>query len=846
MKLIKRSMLLLMVLIVAACSNSVNTLQNNDANVIFEANKNISASFVNASLPSMKGVAENEYLQLLIDVDTAAIGIVNKSTGAVWHSNPVNSQEDMIASGINKDMLAAQLKLDYYNSFGQLSSINTYTDSIKYEQIAIEHIENGVSVSYKFGTEVRTFADLPQRLSKARFDEISAQLDKAGQRALLIGYKEDKENGYFDRNDSALQGLQLERALNALDSIGYSTEDLARDAQEHNIEQVKEEARVFFATIEYMLDEKSLVARVPVDKIIFPDDYPVNVVSVLPFLGAGGLESKGSLFVPDGSGALIHFNNGKQKYAAYQQSVYGEDMTTVRTENINTEQKVRLPVFGMINGDDAWLGIVEDGAAVAAINADISGRLNSYNVVYPSFSVVNKGDITLIANEQKRTLPKFQESPMKSDFVVRYVFVDKKKATYTDLAHTYQNYLLQKKMLAEQSTHEQTLKPTFYLDLVGNIQKEKYFLGIPYQSQQALTSFEQAETIVDKLAEHNVAPISLRYTGWFNGGVNHRIPEKIKVDTILGGKLEMNKLIENVSEKDVTVYPDVALAIAHSDDNFTPRKDASRSLRETPALFYPVDLALEGRDRSKQPSYVISPKNIEGLAETTIKYFNKQQIQHISLRDLGDVINSDYLKHEQLDRTESESITVSTLQQLHDAQLNLLVDGGNANTFSYAKQIVNAPMSSSGFKITDESIPFYQMVISGYIDYTGTPFNLSTYFDKNEYILKLLEYGSGIHFKWIYANNDSVKDTDHNNLYALNYELWLDDAKSIFTEVSKFYEELTSKKIIDHQKLQSGVYKTTYEHGQYVIVNYNHSRVTVDGRKIEALGYMTGGESDVK
>lgn len=57
------------------------------------------------------------------------------------------------------------------------------------------------------------------------------------------------------------------------------------------------------------------------------------------------------------------------------------------------------------------------------MNADISGKLNSYNNVYPSFYVVNKSDVTLQASDMVRTLPKFQKKPTASDFVVRYAFV---------------------------------------------------------------------------------------------------------------------------------------------------------------------------------------------------------------------------------------------------------------------------------------------------------------------------------------------------------------------------------------------------------------------------------------
>ena len=122
----------------------------------------------------------------------------------------------------------------------------------------------------------------------------------------------------------------------------------------------------------------------PKDRIEYPQDYPVHMVTLLRFFGAGGADEEGALFVPDGSGALIHFNNGKTKYPSYQQYVFGRDLTMERT-NWSRDQTIRLPVFGVMKKDAAFIGIIEEGASAAVMNADVSGRLNNYNYVYPSF-----------------------------------------------------------------------------------------------------------------------------------------------------------------------------------------------------------------------------------------------------------------------------------------------------------------------------------------------------------------------------------------------------------------------------------------------------------------------------
>lgn len=840
--------LALITAIIAGCTSNSNSDENGVSTIeavaeTLESAKPISASFSNASVPGMKGVIENEQLQLFINDENGEIALYHKKSGKVLYSNPIERENDAIASGVNKDLLSAQLKIDYYNSYGQLNSINSYSDAVTNKQLSVETIDNGVAVTYQFGKDVKSSEDLPQKLSKNRFEELTGQMDKTGQRALLIAYKENKETGTYERNDSALQGLQLERAIQAFESIGYTEEDLMQDAQENNFTQTKPEPRIFFATIEYELDKDSLVVKVPVDKIIYPDEYPINLISVMSLFGSGGTSDQGSIFVPDGSGALIHFNNGKTKYASYQQSVYGSDMTMELSEDANQDQKARLPVFGIIQENFAWLGIIEQGESVATINADISGRLNSYNYVYPSFYVVNKGDVTLNANEQKRSLPKFQENSMKSDYAVRYVFLDKAQASYQGMANYYQQYLQDNNGLPERSTDEGSQQSEFYLELVGSISKKKHFAGIPYQAQVPLTTLEQAKEIIMELETRNISQMNVRYSGWFNGGLAHSVPTKIKVDSAIGGSKEIKNFFAFAENKGIQVYPDVALLLAKTDKNFNERKNAARSLRENPSRLFPVDLALDQRDRNKLPSYVISPRYVETYTSSMLKGMESINSTGIGLSDMADLLNSDFLKKKQIDRTESETISITALQAMSEKQFDLLADGGNAYALPYISKLANAPMSSSGYKIEDESIPFYQMVVRGYVEYTGSPYNLSTYLNDREYVLKTLEYGSNVYFKWIYEENQSIKETEHNDLYAMNYKIWLDNADAIYKEVDAFLSTVQEQRIIDHVKLDEGVYKTTYENGNYVIVNYNDTRVTVDGNTIEAEGYLTGGDA---
>lgn len=832
-------------LLLSSCSgtNSAEPVSGNEVEAKpFDQGQPLKAVFTDSRAADMKGVAENEALKLLVDETSGSVAVIHKSSGEIWYSNPPDRDTDPLAAGVNKSELSAQMKLQYYNSFGQVNAVNSYTDAVQNKQVQFEPIDNGVRVNYQFGTNAKSAEDMPQKISKTRFDAILAKLDKTGQRSLMLVYTEDSASGLYVRNDGALKGLQLERALKAFEDAGYTEEELAIDIAENNLDQTKPEPRLFLASIEYTLDGDSLVAKVPTDRIEYPEKYPVGSLSLLSYFGAGSSKEKGSIFVPDGSGALIHFNNGKTQYPAYQQPVYGTDKTMDRTEEVVSTEAIRLPVFGIMRENSAFLAIIEEGAPAATINADISGKVNSYNYAYPSFTVLNKRDLTLDANGQQRSIPSFQQRKMATDFTVRYAFLGEEQASYPGMAAYYQQYLVQHDGLPQTEQAEQ--KPDnmpFYLQLIGSISKQKHFVGIPYQTLEPLTTFDQAKDIITKLQEREIRDIKLRYAGWFNEGIDHKVPEKVSIDSAIGGKAGMKSFASFAKEHHVSLYPDVAVLMANSGAGFNEAKEAARTLKGDPATLYPLDMALGRRDSRSQPSYVISPKVANAYMDDLLKEFKKYNTDGISLRDLADVLNSDFRKNKLIDRVESEQLSIQSLEKVRESGIKVLAEGGNAYTLPYLTDIMNAPMTSSKFKIEDEEIPFYQMVVRGHIDYTGDPYNLSTYTDVKPYILKSLEYGANVYFEWIYEPNYKVKDTENSHLYAVNYELWIDEASDIYREVNAILKNVNNQSITNHEKLAEGVFRTEYENGMFIIVNYNRSAVTFDGRTIEAESYVTGG-----
>ena len=169
------------------------------------------------------------------------------------------------------------------------------------------------------------------------------------------------------------------------------------------------------------------------------------------------------------------------------------------------------------------------------------------------------------------------------------------------------------------------------------------------------------------------------------------------------------------------------------------------------------------------------------------------------------------------------------------SQYKVMGVNGNSYSFASVSDMIEVPMDSNSFYIVDESIPFYQMVIRGYIEFTGSPLNMAD--DFKEELLKSVETGAGLYFKWIYANNSSVKETDYDSLYSVNYEHWLKEAVSTYEKVNQVFHKLQGQTIINHQKIESEVYKVTYEDGTEIVVNYNKDSIIYGGKTIEGKDF---------
>lgn len=797
-------------------------------------------------IEGMELAAENDYLKLYTNTETTEIAVYDKKGDKIYYSNPVDRAEDTVATGINKTALNSQFMITYYDKSMTESSMYNYDYSVERNQFKIEAIENGIRYVYVLGNLGSSTGIVPPIISIERLEElVLSKLSEKDAKTVRLGYLDMKDKEGFLELSKGVQGnkIKMSKIIKLFEEVDYSFEDLEQEAILAEGSGKGSDKTSFTIPLEYRLVDDKLQVSIPTHEIVETGNEKLGGIELLSFFGAGSTEDEGYMLVPNGSGSLINFNNGK-KVERYNQYIYGMDETQQSFTVVENTLKARLPVFGIKKGSSALFAEIIEGDALANLISYCSGISNSYNVVYPAFTIRGTGKASMFGSTgMSADLPTLEKDIYKLDIKINYSFLADEDATYSGMASHYRDELVSRGVLSKK---EASNSIPFYLDIVGGVKKQVSFLGIPYLSVYPMTTFKEAGIMVDEFVDNGVSNIRLNYLGWFNGGYYHNTTKKVKVDKKVGSKKALSKLNNKLKETNSILYGDVALQkVSFVAKNYNYKMESSQyyaGYTVSLGRVNPATLRQTGGLGYFETNFnILSPKFLERYVSKLNKGLRKVDLSGVSLRDLGNTLTSDKKRSKVISRQEAKDIVLAQLEDLATKQENLLINNPNAYAFQYATDITDAPSSHNKFHIVDQEVPFYQMVIHGHIDYTSAAINLSDTYNKRDSILKMIEYGISPRFTLSYKESSEIKYSGLNSLYSTQYKLWLEDAVSMYEEINSVLKNVTNSSIIEHIELEEGIKKVTYDNGCIIYINSTNEDVNVDGLNISAKNYALEG-----
>ena len=792
-------------------------------------------------------VMKNQNIIFELDPSTTQFTVTQKNTGKVWYSNPQQAMQDPIALVKEKNNMMSTMLLKYSTENGTEDTYDLYTNSIQRNFYTVSQQGNEIHVDYTVGQMDREYI-FPLMMYQSDFDYWTEDLSKSEQRAVLRAYHQYSYDDFDDDELDAMlakypklededlylvfeniQTFLKEQMEEIFTSQGFTYEDYLENKEQYKESNIKE-VPAFNISVVYKLDEKGFTVNIPLDDISYRLKYPLTLLSVLPYFGAGGTEDTGYMLVPEGGGAIINFNNGKTRQNGYYADCYGWDYAMDRKAVI-TETRAAFPLFGIANGDSSFISLINQGAEYAGVTAEIAGKLASYNYARFDYRMLHSEQYEVTTRTTNATFsfePRLPEGEVISQ---SYIFID--SPSYVDMAKEYQGILF------AGAPKTQNKNIPLAVELIGAIEKKQQVLGIPKTRPYALTTYKEASKIINQISDLGMQDVNYKLSGFINGGIRSTMLNKVRFVKQLGGSFGFKKMLKSVQDDSVKLYLDGSVQTEYRTGlfgGFFSYRDAARFVSDELCKLYEYSSIWYGKDEERDYYYLLRQSVRDKAADKFASKAVALGLDGISYKDNGKVLSSDFNERRLTTRATAKQAQIDKMLEAKEAGLGIMINSGNDYALNYVDFVTNMELHGNAYAIIDKSVPFYQIVMHGYKNYSGTAVNLA--YEKDQIFLESAETGAGLLYTFMQAPTSKLRETIYTEYYSSNFDAWKQQFKETYQKYNDEMSKVANSLIIDHEYVSDQVTKTTFDNGYAVYVNFGYqSYTTPSGKTIPDRDY---------
>lgn len=647
----------------------------------------------------------------------------------------------------------------------------------------------------------------------------------------------DKRSGYLWHSgiDEVIEGDRLNRSWQAFAKSGISIEYLDEKAISKRIslsntspivvvKPIDQGVSVYvtFAdvgiSLELILQLEAEGVRVEVPYTSIAEEnsqFRLGQILLYPFMGATrGGTVPGYMFIPDGTGSLIHFAESTKAKNMFYGRYYGADLGMIATQpydpRVNTPYPVTFPVFGMVHeeGQNAFLAVVEKGAAYAELQAHPAGIITNFNFLYNAF--IHNQSYFQATNRSGAGVTTIQRRPNVYDVVVHYRFLTGEAADYVGMARSYQQYLVERGMLHKQDDPNPNIG--IRLEFLGG-DKEKVMF---WHRFVPMTTIRQ---MGDILADLQIPNPQVIYFGWQPLGALSMPSPWLSLESALGSVDELRTLSERIKAEGgrFALYLDPQAAL-WGESGYSPRNDLAMAI---------TGVNIEGYNRFYNNYFTY--ETLQWRYTTFVKDLAAQLTVGLALDSIGSNLYSDFRQGHLLNREE----TIKAYQALlSDSPLPLGFYRPNSYLWGQMQAYYDIPLGDNGYIYTTASVPFLPVVLAGYVPYYGPALNFSSNIQDD--LLHHIDYGIYPSYFVTHEPTANMLSTASAWIYSSSYTQWGGPIKRTYQWLNDLLSPVRGQTIIARKQLNDGVFVTTYSSGKQIIVNYTDHPFVYEGKTVEA------------
>ncbi len=588
--------------------------------------------------------------------------------------------------------------------------------------------------------------------------------------------------------------------------------------------------------LECTLTEQGVKLRVDPNKIMENDNKVVGV-SIAPYFCGVKNDSKNSyIFVPSGSGALVDVSSKSVNGIKYTAQFYGNDLSIDEAASTSTSEAVRLNVLGSKTDNRGLCAIVDSSASSAQLNV-IAGSTNTgYTTAYPSFIVRGyTNHVAELYSYEKIERKVYAKKKIVQPLSVSYYPLKGEDANYSGMADVYRDYLIDNYGMS-QTAEDVPLN----IRLIGGMQTQESFLGIPYKTVYAATTLSDAEKIMNELKDKLGNKFTMQLKGYGESGVDvGKIAGNYKVSSELGSTDELNELYALAKKNNIGLYFDFDMVRFNQNSSGVSKFfDAATNAGELKATQYYYDIAV--RDKKTDTAYnLLAPSKFTDVFDKISKNTAKLNLYGVSLDTLVSSSYSDYADKNNSKYYSKNSYAEAAgeiVKKFKAQSKKFMASAANDYAAVYADIITEAPVSSDKSHAFMCDVPFYQMVFKGSVPITIQSINLAA--NPKEMILKAVESGSGLGYTVIDSWDSAVINSNSPYFYNTVYGDLKKDIYNNTKTLSSYYNSISGQHIEGHTILENGLRETVFENGVVAYVNYTDKPLASPAGEVAASGYL--------
>ena len=536
----------------------------------------------------------------------------------------------------------------------------------------------------------------------------------------------------------------------------------------------------------------------------------LSKIWIYPGMGMSYKQVPEKILIPDGSGAIIDLSKRTHAKSSLTMSTYGKDMGIASsTRTIYSGEQLSMPMYAIYGQNKALMATVDSGQEYSELNAKVATMSDDYNAAYFGFNYREQTyKYTSLDENARQSLP--QEKM--NDFVpmVHYHLYDE-GLEYYDVAKKYREYLIKENMLNDERYGDANVRLEFLMS-----ENKKALFG---NEVIKMTTANYIRNKVLGLTElGNDWTVSLK--GYTSGGFGGSYPNTFPLEGKTGSSSDYTHLATALGEKDIAVNYNVDVVRSFKSSG------SSLAMNMSEMLISSYDYVNGTNQRFTR----LTPTRSANLVKKQANNLNKLKGSGFDFTSIGYDLFSTY-KNEK--NTRSDSI-VKYQNALKEFDKLKNVRKPNLYLYPYFQNYLDAPTSASKYMIETESIPFLQMVLSGYKGFYSSPINLNYLGEKQ--LLELVDYN--IYPSYLLTEEDSIKLVDSPSssyIYSSQYDIWESDLKNAYSAVIGKLKNVEGACFLKREQVANKVYKNTYDNNKCIIINYSSNTYTFNGKDIAPL-----------